>query len=206
MIAQLTGTVLTAGATECVLDVGGVGFLVFIPPSTAAALRPGEATTLHTSLVVREDALTLYGFHGPDEREAFVLAQSASGVGPKVALAIVSVLTPAELRRAVQAEDVRRLTSVPGIGPKGAQRIIIELKDKVAALGHDEGDQPEAAQPAAGPDEQWRQQVSEGLQSLGWSARDADAACDNVAHLVEQDPDMPIGKLLRAALNSLARR
>ncbi|HHT14178.1 MAG TPA: Holliday junction branch migration protein RuvA [Propionibacterium sp.] len=207
MIAQLTGTVLTAGATECVLDVGGVGFLVFITPSTAAGLRPGETTTLHTSMVVREDSMTLYGFSAAGEREAFILAQGASGVGPKVALAIVSVLTPAELRRAVQAEDVRRLTTVPGIGPKGAQRIIIELKDRVAALGLDEGG--EAAEPApatSGTDELWRRQVSDGLQSLGWSSRDAEAAGDNVAHLVEEDPDIPIGKLLRAALNSLARR
>ncbi|MHA7860327.1 Holliday junction branch migration protein RuvA [Tessaracoccus sp. Y36] len=206
MIAQLTGTVLRAGATECVLDVGGVGYLVFITPSTAAALRPGEVTTLHTSLVVREDAMTLYGFNGPGEREAFIVSQVASGVGPKLALAIVSVLGAAELRRAVQTEDIRRLTSVPGIGTKGAQKLIIELKDKVVALGLDDRDGQESAPVAGSGEEQWRHQVSEGLQSLGWSARDADSACDNVAPLVEEDPAMPIGKLLRAALNSLARR
>lgn len=206
MIAQLTGTVLTAGATECVLDVHGVGYLVFITPSTAAGLRPGEVATLHTSMVVREDSMTLYGFLEPGEREEFLLAQSASGVGPKVALAIVSVLTPADLRRAVQTEDVRRLTTVPGIGPKGAQRLIIELKDKVAALGLDEPDAPDAATEKPSAVELWRVQVSDGLQSLGWSARDAETACENVAHLVEEDPDIPIGKLLRAALNSLAKR
>ncbi|GAA4902732.1 Holliday junction branch migration protein RuvA [Tessaracoccus lubricantis] len=206
MIAQLTGTVLTAGATDCVLDVGGVGYLVNITPSTAAALRPGETTTLHTSLVVREDSMTLFGFGEAGERHAFVVAQSASGVGPKLALAIVSVLTPAELRRAVQTEDIRRLTSVPGIGTKGAQKIIIELRDKVVALGLDEAETARPSAASEGADEQWRLQVSEGLQSLGWSARDAEAACDNVAHLVDEDPAMPIGKLLRAALNSLARR
>lgn len=206
MIAQLTGTVLRAGATDCVLDVGGVGFLLHITASTAAALRPGESATLHTSMVVREDSLTLYGFDDSEARDAFLLAQSASGVGPKVALAIVSVLTPADLRRAVQTEDVRRLTAVPGIGPKGAQRIIIELKDKVNVLGLDETEPGGSAAKAVGADEQWRQQVSEGLQSLGWSARDAEAACDNVAHLAEQDPQPSTGKLLRAALNTLARR
>ncbi|MDO5676581.1 MAG: Holliday junction branch migration protein RuvA [Propionibacteriaceae bacterium] len=205
MIAQLTGTVLSAGATECVLDVGGVGYLVNITPTTAAALRPGEVTTLHTSLVVREDSMTLFGFSEPGEREAFVLSQIASGVGPKLAMAIVSVLTPAELRRAVQTEDVRRLTTVPGIGTKGAQKIIIELRDKVVALGLDEPGEP-TAQPATGTGELWRLQVSDGLQSLGWSARDAEKACDNVAPLVAEEPSIPIGKLLRAALNSLARR
>lgn len=207
MIAQLTGTVLSAGATECVLDVGGVGFLVNITPSTAATLRPGEVTTLHTSMVVREDALTLYGFSDPGEREAFVLSQIASGVGPKLALALVSVLSPLELKRAVQTEDVRRLTTVPGIGTKGAQRIIIELKDKVGVLGRDDGEQaPPSETTTAETTETWRTKISEGLQSLGWSARDGETACDNVAPLVEEDPDMPIGKLLRAALNSLARR
>nr|WP_231979786.1 Holliday junction branch migration protein RuvA [Tessaracoccus coleopterorum] len=134
MIAQLTGTVLSAGATSCVLDVGGVGFLAHVTPSTAAALRPGEPTTLHTSMVVREDSLTLFAFSGEAERAAFELAQTASGVGPKLALAIVSVLTPGEFRRAVQAEDLARLCTVPGIGNKGAQKLVIELRDKVIVL------------------------------------------------------------------------
>ncbi|MDO5500873.1 MAG: Holliday junction branch migration protein RuvA, partial [Propionibacteriaceae bacterium] len=130
---------------------------------------------------------------------------SASGVGPKVALAITSVLSPADFRRAIQTEDLARLMAVPGIGRKGAQRIVIELKDKVVALGVGADDEVADEVPGAEP-EAWRAQVSEGLQSLGWSARDADAACDNVAHLVDEDPDISMGKLLRAALNSLARR
>lgn len=201
MIAQLTGTVLTAGATSAVVDVGGVGFLVATTPQTAAGLRPGEVATLHTALVVREDSMTLFGFAEPAEREAFELAQTASGVGPKLALAIVSVLSPGELKRAVLAEDLNRLCSVPGIGRKGAQKLVIELKDRVLVLEDAAGGPaPVVAQDA------WRAQVAEGLQGLGWSARDADAACDAVAHLVDTDPDISMALLLRAALNSLARR
>lgn len=201
MIAQLTGTVLTAGATSAVVDVGGVGFLVATTPQTAAGLRPGEVATLHTALVVREDSMTLFGFAEPAEREAFELAQTASGVGPKLALAIVSVLSPGELKRAVLAEDLNRLCSVPGIGRKGAQKLVIELKDRVLVLEDAAGGPaPVVAQDA------WRAQVAEGLQGLGWSARDADAACDAVAHLVDADPDISMALLLRAALNSLARR
>lgn len=202
MIAQLTGTVVTAGATSGVLDVGGVGYRVLTTPQTAAGLRPGERCTLHTTLVVREDSMTLFGFGDEGEREAFELAQTASGVGPKLALAIVSVLTPGELRRAVLAEDLKRLCSVPGIGLKGAQKLVIELKDKVLTLT----DSPSDGGPAPVDGDAWRAQVSDGLQGLGWSARDADAACDNVAHLVEADPGIGMAKLLRAALNSLARR
>ncbi|GAB3814647.1 Holliday junction branch migration protein RuvA [Tessaracoccus terricola] len=205
MIAQLTGTVAQAGATSFVLEVGGVGYLVNTTPATAAAVRPGETSTIHTSLVVREDSLTLYGFQLPGEREAFELVQTASGVGPRLAAAIVSVLSPAEIRRAVSTEDLARLCTVPGIGRKGAQKIVIELKDKVLLLPDDESGDGAAPAPAAGG-ELWREQVGEGLQGLGWSARDAATACDNVAHLVEEEPGIAIGTLMRAALNSLARK
>ena len=202
MIAQLTGTVLTAGATSGVIDVGGVGYRVLTTPQTAAGLRPGERCTLHTTLVVREDSLTLFGFLDEDERTCFELLQTASGVGPKLAQAMLAVLGPDDLRRAVGSEDVKTLTRVPGIGLKGAQKLVIELKDKVLVLS----DAPTDGAPPAVDDEAWRAQVADGLQGLGWSARDADAACDNVAHLVEADPGIGIAKLLRAALNSLARR
>ncbi len=204
MIATLTGTVLTAGATSCVVDVSGVGFLLQVTPATAAGLRVGEKATLHTHLVVREDSLTLFGFADEDERSAFIIAQSASGVGPKLALAIVSVLSPTDLRLAITSADLARLTSVPGIGAKGAQRLVLELKDKVALLGA--GAPAPAGGPAAGEPEVWRAQVTEGLQGLGWSLRDAEAAADTVAPLVDEDPTIGVGQLLRAALNSLARR
>ena len=203
MIAQLTGTIATAGATSCVVDVGGVGYLVHVTPATASGLRVGERTVLHTSLVVREDSMTLYGFADENERHAFEIAQGASGVGPKLALAIVSVLGSGDFRRAVQSEDLKRLTSVPGVGLKGAQKMVIELREKVLVLEDSAGGGREAPERA---DDAWRAQVSEGLQGLGWSVRDSDAACDNVAHLVEEDPSIGMGTLLRAALNSLARR
>lgn len=205
MIVQLTGTVVQAGATSFILEVGGVGYLVNTTPATAAAVRPGETSTIHTSMVVREDSLTLYGFQFPGEREAFELVQTASGVGPRLAAAIVSVLSPAEIRRAVSTEDLARLCTVPGIGRKGAQKIVIELKDKVLLLPDDESDGGETPAPVGGG-ELWREQVGDGLQGLGWSARDAATACDNVAHLVEEEPGIAIGTLMRAALNSLARK
>ena len=133
------------------------------------------------------------------------MAQTASGVGPKLALAIVSVLGSGDFRRAVQTEDVKRLTAVPGIGLKGAQKIVIELGDKGALLAASEGED-DSRPSVAPPDEAWRGQVVDGLQGLGWSVRDAEAACDKVAHLVEADPSVGIAQLMRAALTALARR
>lgn len=202
MIQQLRGTVIEAGATTFTIDVGGVGFKAVTTPATAAGLRLDETVTVHTSLVVREDSLTLYGFDDPGERDAFELVQTASGVGPKLAAAIVSVLSPSDIRRAISSEDLSRLCTVPGIGRKGAQKLVIELKDKVLRLADTQGDAP--VTPVAGP--VWREQVSEGLQGLGWSTKDAATACDNVAHLVEAEPGIAIGALMRSALNSLAKR
>ena len=202
MIQQLRGTVIEAGATTFTIDVGGVGFKALTTPATAAGLRLGEITTVHTSLVVREDSMTLFGFDDPGERDAFELVQTAAGVGPKLAVAIVSVLSPSELRRAVSSEDLARLCSVPGIGRKGAQKLVIELKDKVLLLANT----AEEPKTLLSTTEVWREQVSEGLQGLGWSARDSATACDNVAHLVEAEPSVAIGSLMRSALNSLAKR
>ena len=202
MIQQLRGTVIEAGATTFTIDVGGVGFKALTTPATAAGLRLEATITVHTSMVVREDSMTLYGFDAPAERDAFELVQTASGVGPKLAVAIVSVLSPSEIRQAISSEDLARLCSVPGIGRKGAQKLVIELKDKVASLAEEKG--TETASPIMGP--VWREQVSEGLQGLGWSAKDAAAACDNVAHLVEAEPGIAIGALMRSALNSLAKK
>lgn len=202
MIAHLTGTVSQIGGTWVVLDLGGFGVRALATPATVASVTVGEPTTLHTSLVVREDSLTLYGFTDADERDAFELVQSASGVGPKLAQAVVSVLPPDDLRAAIMTENLVALTKVPGIGRKGAQKMVIELKDKVNALGAI----PDlsAAAPRVAADE-WREQVASGLESLGWSAKDAAAAVEGVAPLREQDPALGIGELMRAALRSLAR-
>ena len=201
MISHLTGVVTAAGATFVVIDVGGFGVKTLCTPGTAATVRLNQATTLHTSLVVREDSLTLYGFADPEERDCFELAQSATGVGPKLAQALVSVLSPADFRAAVLQENLVALCRVPGIGRKGAQKLVIELKDKVTALGVSGTDARTSAPGAAG----WRDQVSEGLQGLGWSLREADQACDAVAPMSD-DPDTTVATLMRAALASLARR
>ena len=198
MIAHLTGRIDALGGTWAVVDVGGFGLKVLCTPSTAASLRLGEVRTLQTSLVVREDALTLFGFAEADERDCFELVQSASGIGPKIAQAVVSVLSPDQLRTAIASDNVVALTKVPGIGTKGAQRIIIELKDKIHALGA-------VTAPSAAQASEWRDQVKSGLEGLGWSSRDAEAACDKVAPLAEADPATPVAVLMRAALRSLAR-
>lgn len=204
MIAQLTGTVTAVGGTWVVLDLSGFGVKALCTPGTVASVRVGESATLHTSLVVREDSLTLYGFTAADERDAFELVQSASGIGPKIAQATVSVLPPDELRTAISQGNIAALTRVPGIGPKGAQKMVIELKDKVNALGAT----PNLSTTGVArtlPGEVWAEQVASGLESLGWSARDAARAAEGVAHLREDDPTIGIGELMRAALKSLAR-
>ena len=201
MISQLSGRIVSLGANWAVLDVNGVGIRFSCPPSTAAALRPQHEATVQTSLVVREDSLTLFGFADSSEREAFEMCQSASGVGPKLALAMVSVLGPGALREAIVAGSVSTLRQVPGIGVKGAQKIILELKDKMAALEVGEPSR-RGVQPV---DEQWREQVAAGLVGLGWSARDAEAACDAVAPIRSAQPQVSVAELLRAALQSLAR-
>lgn len=200
MIVQLRGTVVTAGATQFVIECAGVGYGCHTTPGTAASLRPGEEATVHTSLVVREDSQTLFGFGSPEERDAFEMVQAASGVGPRLALSIISVLPVQDLRDAILTEDLSRLVSVPGIGKKSAQKIVIELKDKVLSLDAPAGGSAPALTPTASA---WREQVSEGLQSLGWSARDAEAACDAIAPQAEGEANIAV--LMRAALGSLSR-
>jgi len=180
MISHLDGTVSAIAPEGAVIEVGGVGLLVQCTPGTLATLRRGERARVATSLVVREDALTLFGFAADDERDVFELLQTASGVGPRLALAMLAVFTPDELRRAVAAEDVTALTRVPGIGRKGAQRIVLELAGRLGSPGlagrpGELGPLAPAGpgRPAAPP---WRDQVRAGLLNLGWQAREADQA------------------------------
>ncbi len=201
MIAQLSGEVVQVGPTSVVIEVGGFGVLTLCSPNTVAGVRVGQRTTLMTSLIVREDSLTLYGFATNDEREFFELLLSATGVGPKLAQAALAVLAPDELRRAIATENLVLLCKVPGIGRKGAQRIVLELKDKINAVVL-----TETPASLSTPAEAWRDQVSQGLQGLGWSAKDADAACGEVDHLAHDDPPASVPVLMRAALQVLARR
>lgn len=201
MIAFVRGPVAAVSLSSAVLEVGGVGLELMCTPGTLATLSPkvgtGQTATLPTSMVVREDSLTLFGFLDEDEKTCFELLQTASGVGPKLAQAMLAVLSPDDLRAAVAGEDVKTLTRVPGIGQKGAQRIILELKDRLGApLGTRAVAAPQASEP-------WRDQVRQGLQGLGWSAKDADRAVDEVAPGPGETPD--VAALLRAALRALSK-
>ncbi|MFI5079874.1 MAG: Holliday junction branch migration protein RuvA [Streptosporangiales bacterium] len=185
MISHLDGRVSAIAPEGAVIEVGGVGLLVQCTPGTLATLRPGERARVATSLVVREDALTLFGFAADDERDVFELLQTASGVGPRLALAMLAVFTPDALRRAVAAEDVTTLTRVPGIGRKGAQRIVLELAGRLGPPGVAGGQARQGQLAAAGPAlpgaEPWRDQVRAGLLNLGWQPREADQAIAAVA-------------------------
>jgi Holliday junction DNA helicase RuvA len=201
VIAFVQGRVATVTLDSAVVDVGGVGLQVMCTPATLASLRPGEQARLPTSMVVREDSLTLFGFADDDERGLFELLQTASGVGPKLAQAMLAVHGPDELRRAVAADDLVALTRVPGIGRKGAQRIVLELKDRIGAAAPHTPVDPSG--PSGGRDAQWRDQVHQALLGLGWSARDAESAVHAVADQAVDRPDVSV--LLRAALRTLAK-
>ncbi|MFB4312212.1 Holliday junction branch migration protein RuvA [Actinomadura sp. GTD37] len=201
MIAFVSGRVAAAGPDGAVIDVHGVGLSVQCTPATLAGLRVGDPAHVPTSLVVREDSLTLFGFADDDERGVFELLQTASGIGPRLALAMLAVHTPDGLRRAVAAEDLTALTKVPGIGKKGAQRIVLELRDR---LGGPIGDGAAGVRaPARG--EAWREQVQMGLINLGWSAKDADAAVDAVAAELDGAETPPVAALLKSALKKLSK-
>lgn len=197
MIAFVRGQVAALTLSSAVIEVGGVGLELMCTPGTLATLRPGHLATLPTSMVVREDSLTLFGFVDDDEKATFELVQTASGVGPKLAQAMVAVLSPDDLRRAIASDDVKTLTRVPGVGQKGAQRIILELKDRIGSPTSGRSAGPASAVP------QWRDQVEQGLVGLGWSTKDAEAAVESVAPEAGDPPD--VGALLRSALRSLSK-
>lgn len=201
MIAFVRGRVADVGLTSVVLEVGGVGLELQCTPDTIAGLRIGTEATLPSSMVVREDSLTLFGFADEDEKQMFELVQTASGVGPRLAQAMLAVHRPDTLRRAVTTDDVTTLTSVPGIGQKGAQRIILELRDRIGP--------PTTSAPASRPGRAatsgWQTQVQAGLVGLGWSAREADQAVSSVAPEAEQMPSPDVARLLRAALRTLSK-
>jgi Holliday junction DNA helicase RuvA len=202
MIAHLDGVVTTVAPEGAVIDVGGVGLLVQCSPGTLAGLRAGERAKVSTSLVVREDALTLYGFGSDDERNTFELLQTASGIGPRLALAMLATLSPDGLRRAVSAADLTALIAVPGIGRKGAQRIVLELAGRLGSPG--DGDGATFAQIRNGQ-ASWRDQVRTGLVNLGWQQKDADEAIAAIEP-DQADGEVDVAGALRAALRVLGRR
>ncbi len=193
MIAAVRGEVLEIGLDHAVVEVGGVGLAVHATPATLARLRRGDQARLATSLVVREDSLTLFGFADAEERDLFTLLQTVSGVGPRLALATLAVLSPDALRAGLADGDVATLTRVPGIGRKGAERLVLELRDKVVAP-----DRTPVAPAVGGP----RAEVVEALLGLGFAAKPAEQAVDAV--LAEQSA-ADAATLLRAALTRLGR-
>ena len=201
MIAFVRGRVAAVTLSSAVLEVGGVGLELMCTPGTIAGLRTGQEATLPTSMVVREDSMTLYGFADDDEKSMFELVQTASGVGPKVAQSMLAVLSPDDVRTAIAGDDVKTLTRVPGIGQKGAQRIILELKDRVGPPTRGRTTNAAAGAPTAA----WRDQVHQGLVGLGWSAKDADSAVEAVAPEANGDPSPDVAGLLRAALRTLSK-
>ncbi len=201
MIASLHGTVQKIGLDSVVLGVGGVGMLVHTTPATATSVRLGQEATLATTLVVREDSLTLYGFASDDEKHVFETVQTVSGVGPRLALALLAVHPPEKVRVALGTGDIAALTKVPGIGKKGAERLVLELRDKLGALATTSPDGRGAATAtAAAP---WREQVHEALVGLGWTARQAEDALDKVAPQAAEGAG--VSALLKAALLELGR-
>ena len=199
MIASVRGIVAAVAPDSAVIEVGGVGLQLQCAPGTLAGLKAGTEARLAASLVVREDSLTLYGFADDDEKQLFELLQTASGVGPRLAQAVLAVHQPDAVRRAISGGDIKALTRVPGIGKKGAERLVLELRDRVGpVLGGGDGG------PAGVLAGEWPDQVRQGVLALGWSAAQADQAVAAVAETIDGEvPPVPV--LLRQAIRLLGR-
>ena len=211
MIASVNGRVAAVSPDGAVVEVGGVGLSVQCTPGTIARLTVGEPARLSTSLVVREDSLTLYGFADDDERQLFELLQTANGVGPRLAQAVLAIHPPREVRRAVSLADVKALMQVPGIGKKGAERLILELRDRLGSITSDtslDGPAP-AGLPAVTPVAPWRDQLTSALVGLGWSGKEAETAVLELAPVADaqivETGSVEVAVLLRRALQLLGR-
>ncbi|MBF6169572.1 Holliday junction branch migration protein RuvA [Streptomyces gardneri] len=198
MIASVRGEVLEIALDHAVIEAAGVGYRLNATPSTLAGLTRGEETRLYTAMIVREDSMTLYGFADTEARDLFGLLQTVSGVGPRLAMAVLAVLEPEALRKALAESNVAALTRVPGVGKRGAERMVVELRDKVNLVPVPSG--PPGSAPAAGTPV--RDQVAEALVGLGFSAKQAEQAIDAV--LVDQ-PAADTSTALRAALGMLGK-
>jgi Holliday junction DNA helicase RuvA len=191
VIAQLRGTVLEVRLNLITLDVNGVGYEIIVAPELAASTSVGSSISIYTSLVVREDAWTLYGFDSNEAKTLFQQLQSVTGIGPKVASALLSVYGPSDLTSAIANQDNSALEKVPGIGKKVASRIILELKDKF-------GGAYKAKDSLSGP---WRSQILGALTGLGYATKDAEMALDSAVQTLGRTPsesDLP--EILKLAL------
>lgn len=191
MIASVSGSVKAILSGSVVIEVGGVGLLIHVPARVSAGLVVGSSASLHTVLVVREDALTLYGFENAVDRELFELLQTVTGIGPKVAQSALSIYESAELVSAISHEQANVLERIPGLGKKGAQRVVLELHDKVKSFAHSERVQ----------DAGWRDQLTSALVGLGFSARESQERIDLISQDYKNIAEEPISELLRAALS-----
>ncbi|MDH6284244.1 Holliday junction DNA helicase RuvA [Rhodococcus sp. LBL1] len=198
MIASVRGEVLDIGLDHVVIEAAGVGYRLNVTPATLATLRRGEESRLLTAMIVREDSMTLYGFADAESRDLFGLLQTVSGVGPRLAMAILAVLEPEALRKALAEGNVTALTRVPGIGKRGAERMVVELRDKVEAVPAT-GDAPGAVPGTSGA---VRDQVVEALTGLGFRPDQAEKATDTV---LAAEPDAVTSKVLRSALALLGK-
>ncbi|NQD88930.1 Holliday junction branch migration protein RuvA [Paenarthrobacter sp. CM16] len=202
MISFLRGTVAHVGLSTAVIDLNGAGMSVFATPQTLSHLKVGTEAKLFTSMIVREDSLTLFGFADDDEREVFDVLLSVSGVGPRLALAVLAVHEPEAIRVAAHTGDGKAFTKVPGIGPKVAGRIVLELAGKL--VPHGTGSATAAAQVATSAD--WKPQVVAAMTSLGWSEKDATGSIDKA---MADSPDLVeagnVAQILRATLRWLGQ-
>ena len=201
MIASLRGTVLDIQLDHAVLECAGVGYKVLATPATLGTLQRGEEARVMTTLVVKEDSMTLYGFTSQDDRDMFHVLQTVSGLGPKLALAALSVMSAGDLAQAIAGEEAARLQKIPGVGKRVAQRLILELKDKVQAFAPTDGADPAASAPAAaGP---VVEDVVEALIGLGFTGQMARPVVESV---VAEQPDAATPVVLRAALSQLGAK
>jgi Holliday junction DNA helicase RuvA len=212
VIASVSGKVAAVSPDGAVVEVGGIGLAVQCTPGTIARLQVGEPARLSTSLVVREDSLTLYGFADDDERQLFELLQTANGVGPRLAQAVLAIHPPREVRRAVSMGDLKALMQVPGIGRKGAERLVLELRDRLGSTTSDtslDGPVLPAGLAPITPVARWRDQLTSALVGLGWSSREAETALSELepvaAEQVESTGAVEVAILLRQALQMLGR-
>ena len=190
MIASIRGEVLAIVDNAVIIDVGGVGISTLVVERTLQTLSIGSKATLHTSLMVREDSLTLFGFEDTQERDLFVLLQTVTGIGPRVAQSILNTLTVSDLRNAIGNESAEALEKVSGLGKKGAARIILELKDKVSGVN----------QRSVTGDTAWQSSISAALSGLGFTGREIDQA---IASVSVTALDQPLEEKLRVALLNL---
>jgi Holliday junction DNA helicase RuvA len=209
VIASVNGRVAAVSPDGAVVEVGGIGLSVQCTPATIARLQVGEQARLATSLIVREDSLTLYGFADDDERQLFELLQTANGVGPRLAQAVLAIHPPREVRRAVSMGDLKALMQVPGIGKKGAERLVLELRDRLGSTTQDTSlDVPAGSLPLT-PVAPWRDQLAAALVQLGWSLREADGAVAQLVPVADEQVAatgaVEVAVLLRQALQLLGR-